>query len=197
MVNTDASSGQHASWRSRLAGKMMAASTQVELCGWFEEETSSSAAQSSCGASQREELIEAMLPDSRTPWTFSRLAEELGGNQYQDISAEKPTPEEWTRAQRVEEEAAPVRHRIRHKRPEPASEDEELIPDQGGDQSSSSQQPLPQRPRMQPRTGPHVESHTGWWSDVSPETWATSQGDAYWQDEAAAVCVEVVAGRRR
>ena len=142
-------------------------------------------------ASQREELIEAMLPDSRTPWTFSRLAEELGGNQYQDISSERPTPEEWTRAQRVEEEVVPVRHRIRHKRPEPASEDEELIPDQNEVQSTSSQQPLPQRPRMQSRTGPHLESHAGWWSDVSPETWATSQGDVYWQDEAAAVCVEV------
>ena len=73
-------------------------------------------------ASPREELVEAMTPEAKTPWTFTRVASELRGNRYQDISDEKPDPGEWLRAQDNQCESQPTRHRIRHKRPEPASE---------------------------------------------------------------------------
>ena len=32
-------------------------------------------------ASQREELVEALTEQDRTPWTYTRVAEQIGGNQ--------------------------------------------------------------------------------------------------------------------
>ena len=63
-------------------------------------------------------------PDA-TPWTFTKAAEELGGNQYQDLTDDVPTDSEWRRAQNLEEENPPVRHRFRGKRPAEAVEEEE------------------------------------------------------------------------
>ena len=37
-------------------------------------------------ASPREELLEAVSADNQTPWTFHRVAEQIGGNQYEDLS---------------------------------------------------------------------------------------------------------------
>ncbi|CAE7244002.1 RE1, partial [Symbiodinium sp. CCMP2456] len=68
-------------------------------------------------ASQREELVEALTDQTSTPWTFTRLVEEVGGNQYQDVSAEVPSAEEWARAQDPRQEIQPARHRITTKRP--------------------------------------------------------------------------------
>ena len=68
-------------------------------------------------ASQREELVDTLTEEKSTPWTFTRLAEEVGGNQYEDISREIPTPEEWRRAQDPEQEVPPTRRRIVTKRP--------------------------------------------------------------------------------
>ena len=48
-------------------------------------------------ASPREELIEALSTSRNqdpTPWTFQRVVEEIGGNQYEDISGEQPGPSE-------------------------------------------------------------------------------------------------------
>eukprot|EP00439_Symbiodinium_sp_Y106_P032777 s3772_g3.t3 len=85
-------------------------------------------------ASQREELVEALTEshNQQTPWTFQTVAQQIGGNRYEDISAQ-PDPSEWHRAQQPEEEVQPARRRIRSKRgPEQqaAPEDEEMeLPD--------------------------------------------------------------------
>ena len=81
-------------------------------------------------ASQREELVEALTEshNQQTPWTFQTVAQQIGGNRYEDISAQ-PDPSEWHRAQQPEEEVQPARRRIRSKRgPEQqaAPEDEEM-----------------------------------------------------------------------
>ncbi|OLQ08926.1 Copia protein [Symbiodinium microadriaticum] len=58
-------------------------------------------------ASPREELIEALSTSRNqdpTPWTFQRVVEEIGGNQYEDISGEQ--------------------FRVRGKRAEPANEED-------------------------------------------------------------------------
>ena len=45
-------------------------------------------------ASPREELLESLAEDKQAPWSFTKVAEEIGGNQYQDISGERPETEE-------------------------------------------------------------------------------------------------------
>ena len=93
-------------------------------------------------ASQRDELLETLAKDHGepdTPWTFTKLAEEIGGNQFQDITDEVPDDREWLRAQDREQEVVPVRFRFRGKRaaPEPVA-DEELDQAEGAEASSSS-----------------------------------------------------------
>ena len=70
-------------------------------------------------ASAREELLEGLAREhghEETPWTFTKVAEEIGGNQYEDVSMEKPSEEERRRAQDVTRETPPTRYRFRGKR---------------------------------------------------------------------------------
>ena len=65
-------------------------------------------------ASPREEMLEALAHEhgkEATPWTFHKVAEEIGGSRYEDISSEKPEVQEWYRAQDLQEEEPPVRYR--------------------------------------------------------------------------------------
>ena len=49
-------------------------------------------------ASEREELLESLVEGQRsTPWTFTKVAEEIGGNQYQDLTQDLPSVTEWQR----------------------------------------------------------------------------------------------------
>ena len=52
-------------------------------------------------ASPREELLDHLASEGEpsTPWTLPRVAAELGGNEYEDISEEIPSEPEWTAAQ--------------------------------------------------------------------------------------------------
>ena len=68
-------------------------------------------------ASHREEVVESLTPEGQAPWTFSRVAQEVGGSQYEDISQEIPSAAEWERAQDIMEEVPPVTNRVRGKRP--------------------------------------------------------------------------------
>ena len=63
-------------------------------------------------ASEREELVELLSSNKTIPWTFHRVAEEIGGNKYEDISHEKPDDLEWERAQNPVEETPPVQYRL-------------------------------------------------------------------------------------
>ena len=135
-------------------------------------------------ASQREELVESMLEHDQTPWNFRRIAEQIGGNQYQDVTGERPDDTEWWRAQDASLEQRPARYRIRGKRPAvappPEDSDEELIPDDERTPATSSRQ----RPRRSDERGER------WWSQVKEEAWESSN-EAYWQERKASVEVEV------
>ena len=135
-------------------------------------------------ASSREELVEALAEDKQVPWTYTRVAEQIGGNQFEDISDERPSSSEWCRAQDATEEDQPARFRIRTKRPEecPGPEDME-------DTGSAPSQPA-QRQRLQEPEATSSEAGVCWWTEVAEEDWPLT-GPIYWADEAAAVAVEI------
>ena len=146
-------------------------------------------------ASPREELVETLVQEDSTPWAFTRVAEQIGGNQFEDVSADSPHLEEWLRAQNPEEELQPVRRRMRDKRPNPApaeyDSEEEMIP---AEEPGGAYQPQPRTLRRSRRNGPYgmqAEAKGESWQDKVPEE-AWFVGDqAYWSDSQASVQVEV------
>ena len=136
-------------------------------------------------ASHREELIESVADQDATPWSFTRVSEQIGGNQYEDVSGQVPSDMEWWRSQDPEEEQQPTRHRVRGKRPAPPviteDSDEELLPDRDPTPSESSRQ----RVRRQ-----HQDSGECWWTQVKEDDWS-SQDQAFWQDSKASVEIDV------
>ena len=143
-------------------------------------------------ASEREELLEAVARDQGrdpTPWTFTRLASEIGGNQFEDVSEEGPTDEEWYRAQDVQEEVPPVRFRMRGKRaePEPRSvEDDEDM--EATHTATSSRGP---RPRLGPRGTFFTDADAERWTAQVPESAWSAEAVSFWDDSSAAVEVEI------
>ena len=144
-------------------------------------------------ASPREEAVESLTPEGQAPWTFSRVANEVGGSQYEDISNEVPTEAEWSRAQDVFEEIPPVTHRVRSKRPaaEPLDEleihsDEETeTMGQGGSQPSNLR-----RRRQNQGAAATTEPAKAWWCEVEPNAWEP-EASAFWTEDSAAVAVEI------
>ncbi|CAE7790042.1 RE1, partial [Symbiodinium sp. CCMP2456] len=150
-------------------------------------------------ATEREQLVEALAAptEGTTPWTFKAVATEIGGNKYEDLSQDLPPVEEWNRAQQLDSEAQPTRHRIRGKRhsaPPTAEGDMELDEEAALDLEEPDAQ-LPQRERSRSRgrgrdsQGNHVDQPAAWWTGV-PETKWPDQQSGYWSDKAAAVEVE-------
>ncbi|CAE7738557.1 RE1 [Symbiodinium sp. CCMP2456] len=141
-------------------------------------------------ASEREQLLESLADrhgHDPTPWTFTKLAEEIGGNQFQDVSMEAPSDEEWQRAQDVLQESPPPRYRFRGKRaqPEPA---EQLEEEEGQEPATGS------RARAAPSSSPAAP-----WTDAVEERWYQkvpdtawyAQESAYWNNSTAAVEVAI------
>ena len=143
-------------------------------------------------ASEREELIEVLSDSQRqTPWTFTRVASEIGGNQYQDLSHDLPSLAEWQRSQNIEEEAPPVRTRVRQKRRIP--EAPEMGEDMDQDEDLAARDvPASARARGSSSGGPSEPSLTGvtWWQEV-PETAWSAEAASYWCDHLAAVEIEL------
>ena len=145
-------------------------------------------------ASPREELVETLSQEDRTPWTFTRVSEQIGGNQYEDVSGDNPHLEEWLRAQEPEEEQ-PRRQRITFKRPAPPElpmdSEEEMIPDR-----SEAEGPTTRATSSRSRRRPHPygaylrETGEQWWDQVPETAWYCSE-QAYWSDSQAGVQVEV------
>ncbi|OLP95145.1 Retrovirus-related Pol polyprotein from transposon TNT 1-94 [Symbiodinium microadriaticum] len=130
-------------------------------------------------ASERESLIEELSADIKVPWTFTKVAEELGGNQYLDVSKEVPEEMEWQRAQDVDEEAPPPLRRIRHKRPEAPAVTDEM---------DDEQQPPPQRPRQRENLQAGFCTET-WQERVTEHAWSCEPVE-YWMSDNTAVAVE-------
>ena len=144
-------------------------------------------------ASAREEYLEALAsqtPEGGTPWTFQRVAEEIGGNRYEDISGEIPDTREWERAQDHEQEVPPTRftlprHRVRGKRGEPEASTEmmEEDPEETRTPSASSRA---QRPRTsQGSPAGEAFSAEAWWERVPAAYFG--EPSSYWAEEGAAV----------
>ena len=143
-------------------------------------------------ASPREELLEAVAePTARVPWTFTKVAEQIGGNQFEDLSTEVPTPEEWHRAQDVEQELPATRTRISRKRPGPLPEDpsgDSEMPEAGQEPATSSRGPRARRVGSQPEQA--FAAAPPWWCTVREEAW-TAEEVSFWSDETAAVELSV------
>ena len=139
-------------------------------------------------ASQREELVESLACSDQTPWTYTRLAEEIGGTQYEDISAEVPTAPEWQRAQDVQAEVQPPRSRIRGKRAAPEQPDDLDLEDPDS-QEPSQPSSYQRRDRLD---GPKREAPAGalWQDDVRENAWAAEE-TCFWSSEEAAVAIEI------
>ena len=146
-------------------------------------------------ASAREELIESLNQTDPVPWTYTRVAEQIGGSKYQDITESVPE-QEWARAQDAEQEVQPTRRRIAQKRPQSevqgpttydrAREDQATDYEPGQDHGRGRGPPT-QRPSPYSRAG--GSSGGQWWSEVQEALW--SDDTAYWSDSNAAIEVEV------
>ena len=141
-------------------------------------------------ASDREHLLETLAKEhghDSTPWTFNRVAAEIGGSQFQDISADIPSEAEWSRAQDVLQEIPPVRFRFRGKRaqPEPLEIPEE--PETGG--ATSSRNEAWYMARTENPLAGQIKGER-WFDHVPESAWFTSTSE-YWTDKAAAVEIEV------
>ena len=144
-------------------------------------------------ASEREELLEGLAREhghEETPWTFTKVAEEIGGNQYEDISMERPSEEEQQRAQDVTREVPPTRYRFRGKRAVPeASEDMEPTPEE---ERSASQGSRPPRPRAGFLAHSDSSQEKGeLWTQQVPESAWSAQAVDYWNSPDAAVEVSL------
>ncbi|OLP94836.1 Copia protein [Symbiodinium microadriaticum] len=140
-------------------------------------------------ASHREELVEAMVESDGVPWTFTRVAQSIGGNQYEDVGEEIPSVAEWQRAQDIQRELPPTR-RISMKRPGPSSRPPTAAHPDAMDEDLPEVESSPQRPRTSasPKTGETASQH---WTETLGEEAFLVQESSYWSEETAAVTVEV------
>lgn len=121
-------------------------------------------------ASQREQLLEELHSESPTPWDFTKVARELGGNDYDDVSAEVPPEEEWHRAADPSLEWQP-QIRCRGKRSAPMSTDAGMLERSGRSFPSYFWEADPSSAR--PSQRPRQESEDGflvappWWDAVA------------------------------
>ena len=137
-------------------------------------------------ASEREEMLDSLARQGgelSTPWTFTKLAEEIGGNQYEDATGDIPTDREWSRAQDPEEEEQPARFRITRKRAaeQPVHQIDEL------ERTPSASSRGPRTTSMQNLA---VEQPERWFDQVDEQAW-TAQECGFWTDEQAAVEIAI------
>ena len=143
-------------------------------------------------ASEREELLEQLARDhgqEPTPWTFNKLAEEIGGNQFQDLTSEVPSEHEWLRAQDQEQEVAPVRFRFRGKRAAPETVEDEFLEQSEEAEPSSSSRPARGR-GVPPGMGFSANAKSSWQDTVPEVCWAAEES-SFWAEEQAAVEIEI------
>ena len=145
-------------------------------------------------ATEREELLEALSDpaDQQLTWTYHAVAKEIGGNRFEDLTHDLPDDTEWHRAQDPQQEEQPRRYRMRTKRPPGAiipgttmeEDSEELIPDAGPRERSRS------RGRGSADAAPSQDLPAAWWSSVAERHWP-DQKSGYWDDQTAAIAVEI------
>ena len=143
-------------------------------------------------ASEREEILEALARDHgqpSTPWTFNKLAAEIGGTQFQDLTSEIPDEHEWRRAQDPDQESPPVRFRFRGKRAAPEAADDDLM--EQGEGAEPSQSSRPGRPRGLPEGMGYSSTQREAWQTTVPDFCWAAEECSFWAQEQAAVAVEI------
>lgn len=158
-------------------------------------------------------MLEELQQSQYDDWTFSRVAEQLGGNEYLDISQELPSETEWERAQDPTQEWQPT-WRCRTKRgpraeelpevemPQPEGVDEELPPLPDSPVASThrgrsrSPVPVPENDIVPPassrrRLATDVDVGMSWWEEPGLQAHFTEDEVAFWASDTAAVAVEV------
>ena len=162
-------------------------------------------------ASEREIVLEELEAGQYDDWDFHRVAKELGGNEFEDVSHDIPEELEWRRAQNPDMEWQPVR-RCRGKRSAPQTIEVDVDPwqaevDQNTHPSSSSRTRRRSRTptrasarehlasmahvkKVEPDVGFQVADH---WSEREHlQSYFLDQKDhGYWDSELAAVSIEV------
>ncbi|CAL1156473.1 unnamed protein product, partial [Cladocopium goreaui] len=153
-------------------------------------------------ASEREVLLEELHAKQYDDWDFDRVAQQLGGNEFLDVSTEVPSYAEWLRAQDPVQEWQPMRRCARKRGPmvdeksgmgpaPPTSRPtgRSRSPTSRSTPSTSSGAPVSQRPRMSAQQG--MAAAPPWWNQSSiQEVFAVTEC-TFWMDETAAVAVEV------
>ncbi len=165
-------------------------------------------------ATSKETLLNELVADQHEDWDFQRVAQELGGNEFEDVSMDVPDLPEWMRAQDPRHEWQPL-SRCRSKRsareaelphggapgaPEvpdvPIFDDEPEAP--GGSSSSrGARRPHPpgltggpaSRRRTEPGSG--FVAGTPWYSFAAVVESSSPTPVAFWCQEGAAVSVEI------
>ena len=131
-------------------------------------------------ASQREELVDhlATEEDGKAPWTFPRLVQSLGGNEYEDLSEELPDEQEWRDAQDAGKRVPVIGHRITSKRPI-----------EGANQLQGSES----KQRRGTPTRPEDEQDAGvaWWTQVDEDQFASSSERSRWADQSLSVEIAI------
>ena len=129
-------------------------------------------------ATVREEIIEKVMAESTdaVPWTFPRVASELGGNDYDDASQEIPDLEEWHEAQDVQQRPQPT-HRHTRKRAV-------------GEPSESSRNQAPKRHSPESDTDMDLLAEA-WWTQITDDQFAQAEGTHFWAETTSSVEIEI------
>lgn len=135
-------------------------------------------------ASKREELLEHLGSDedSKVPWTFPRVVQELGGNEYEDVTAEIPDDEDWHTAQDPMLVEPPV---IRHRYKRSVAD---TLVDRAHDTLEGTSRQRTSEPRG---ASSSTDMDQAWWNLLEEPVPETTQGSVFWAQETAAVEVEI------
>ena len=150
-------------------------------------------------ATDREVILAELQRGTYEDWTFQQVAKELGGNEYDDVSAEIPDLPEWLRSQDPQQEWQPsVRCRSKTSAvgPQPA----DTTQSSSSSRRTRSRTPIPRdepepaepptrRARTEPRPG-FVAAEPWWHASFLQESFSAEEC-GFWNDEHAAVEVSV------
>lgn len=149
-------------------------------------------------ATDREVVLSELQSKTYDDWTFQKIAKELGGNEYEDITSEVPDLPEWLRAQDPQLEWQPS-HRCRSKTsaigpvPAPAT-------GSSGSGHTRSRSPVPRREqelhepptgRARIEPGPGFVASEPWWQASFIQEAFNATECAFWNDEHASIEVAV------
>ena len=136
-------------------------------------------------ATQREQLLEHLSheDEKKAPWTFQRLTEGLGGNEYEDISQDGGPPSTSEDIPTLPMETEEIGRRIHGKRPE-----QEIRQNR---EAGSDERPASRQRTGEPETKDAFVAKTPWYDYTMEHSRREADGEVFWTDQANAIEVEV------